>query len=39
MRADINLAQTVLGFTPRVTIEEGLKMMVAHHQRLLKKGE
>lgn len=36
MRADITLAQRVLGFTPQVTIEEGLEMMVAHYQRLLK---
>jgi UDP-glucose 4-epimerase len=36
MRADISLAQRVLGFTPQVTIEEGLKMMVAHYQRFLK---
>jgi len=36
MRADISLAQRVLGFTPRVTIEEGLERMVAHYQRLLK---
>lgn len=36
MRADISLAQRLLGFTPQVTIEEGLEMMVAHYQRLLK---
>jgi len=36
MRADISLAQRVLGFTPQVTIEEGLELMVAHCQRLLK---
>jgi len=36
MRADISLAQRVLGFTPQVTIEEGLEMMVVHYQRLLK---
>lgn len=36
MRADISLAQRVLGFTPQATIEEGLEMMVAHYQRLLK---
>jgi len=36
MRADISLAQRVLDFTPQVTIKEGLEMMVAHYQRLLK---
>lgn len=36
MRADISLAQRVLGFTPQVSIEEGLELMVAHYRRLLK---
>lgn len=36
MRADIGLAQEVLEFTPQVSIEEGLELMVDHYRRLLE---
>ncbi len=37
MRADIGLAEEILGFKPQVTIEEGLKRMVEHYRFLLNK--
>jgi UDP-glucose 4-epimerase len=37
--ADIRLARRKLGFEPQVSLQEGLRLMVAHYQRQVGKGQ